>query len=94
MSMLLLALFVGARAGEPKIDLIEPFLNDQVLIHFEVPANRTYVLQYSEKLLTNGVVGAGWTNLWEAPKLPFANHYVWVDTRLRPQRFYRLHVLE
>jgi hypothetical protein len=78
-------------AGTPKIDYIEPFLTTQVLIHFDTEANRTYVLEYTETLV-NGVPGGTWTNLFTAPNIPFDNHYIIVDTRLRPQRFYRLRV--
>ncbi|MFO1512191.1 MAG: hypothetical protein U1F83_04635 [Verrucomicrobiota bacterium] len=80
-----------AGAALPKIELIELFLTNQVLIHFDTEANRTYELQYTETL-TNGVPGGIWTNLFVAPNIPFANHYVIVDTRTRPQRFYRLKV--
>ena len=81
-----------AYPAAPKIDIIELFLNDRVLIHFDTEANRTYQLQYTETL-KNGVPGGNWTNLFVAPNIPFPNHYVVVDTRLRPQRFYRLRVL-
>ena len=81
-----------ARAAEPRIDYIEPFLSTQVLIHFDTDPNRVYELQYTDNLTTNGVVGGSWTNLFVAPSTPFPNHYIVVDTRLRPQRFYRLRV--
>lgn len=87
-----LLLVVGAMRGlaaAPKIDYIELFLTNQVLIHFDTEANRTYELQYTETLV-NGVPGGTWTNLFTAPSIPFPNHYIVVDTRLRPQRFYRL----
>lgn len=80
-----------ANAVTPKIDYIEPFLTTQVLIHFDTEANRTYVLEYTETLVS-GVPGGTWTNLFTAPNIPFENHYIIVDTRLRPQRFYRLRV--
>lgn len=76
----------------PKIDFIELFERDRVLIHFDTEANRSYALQYTETLV-NGIPGGTWTNLFVAPKSLFPNHYVVVDTRLRPQRFYRLRVL-
>lgn len=78
-------------SSPPKIDFIELFLNDRILIHFDTEPNRTYELQYTETL-TNGVPGGSWTNLFMAPSIPFVNHYVVVDTRLQPQRFYRLRV--
>lgn len=86
-----LVLLGTVRAGQPKIELIEPFLTSQVLIHFDTEANRTYELQYTETL-TNGAPGGSWTNLFVAPNAPVQNHYIIVDTRTRPQRFYRLHV--
>jgi len=79
-------------SGPAKIDFIELFEKDRVLIHFDTEANRTYQLQYTETM-TNGVPAGNWTNLFVAPNIPFPNHYVIVDTRLRPQRFYRLRVL-
>jgi hypothetical protein len=86
-----IVLLANAWAGQPKIELIELFLSNQVLIHFDTEANRTYELQYTETL-TNGVPGGNWTNLFVAPNIPFINHYIIVDTRTRPQRFYRLRV--
>ncbi|HEX5218076.1 MAG TPA: hypothetical protein VFZ59_00790 [Verrucomicrobiae bacterium] len=82
----------SAFSAAPKIDLIELFQNNGVLIHFDTEANRTYQLQYTETL-TNGVPGGTWTNLFVAPNIPFPSHYVVLDTPLRPQRFYRLRVL-
>ncbi len=86
-----LALILNAGAQLPKIDLIQPFLGDRVLIHFDTEANLNYELQYTETL-TNGVPGGTWTNLFVAPLLDSPSHYVVVDTGTRPQRFYRLHV--
>jgi hypothetical protein len=87
-----LVLCLPASLGSVKIDFIELFENDRVLIHFDTEANRSYQLQYTETL-TNGVPAGNWTNLFVAPSTPFPGHYVIVDTRLRPQRFYRLRVL-
>ena len=89
-----LALIVTAAAQPPKIDRIEPFLNDWVQIHIDVEANHTYELQYTETLATNGIPGGPWTSLgWTSFNLPDFNHYVVIDTKSRAQRFYRLHVL-
>lgn len=88
-SLLLVVGMMHVSAAVPKIDYIELFLTNQVLIHFDTEANRTYELQYTETLV-NGVPGGTWTNLFTAPSIPFPNHYIVVDTRLRPQRFYRL----
>jgi len=87
--MCLLAALGGALSGQPRIEIIELFLNDRVLIHFDTEPNRTYELQYTETL-TNGVPGGTWTNLFVAPNIPSVGHYIIPDTRLRPQRFYRL----
>src|SRR5262245_36769116 len=45
-------------AAEPHIDLIEPFLTNQVNVHFYTDANRTYTLQFldNSKCTTNGSV--------------------------------------
>jgi hypothetical protein len=86
-----LLLIVGARAGQPKIDLIQPFLTNQVLIHFDTEANRTYELQYIDELAATGS-SARWSNLFVAPLTEFPNHYVVPDTRTSQQRFYRLRV--
>src|SRR5262245_33585972 len=82
------ALMVVAMArlsgAEPHIDRIEPFLTNQVTIHFETDANRTYQLQFLHSQTS------AWSNLYVAPKLPFPNHYVVVDTRTNAARLYRL----
>src|SRR5882762_7388331 len=81
---------LSVRSGEPKIDLIERFQTNYVLIHFDTEANLTYELQYTETL-TNGVPGGTWTNLFVV-NTDYPNHYVVVDAGTRPQRFNRLHV--
>jgi len=96
--MLLLFLFsvalfvVQSFATTPKISYILPFGANQVTIHFDTDANRTYELQYTDCLgcLTNG--GTAWSNLVTFPADSVPNHYVWPDTRTRPSRFYRLRV--
>jgi hypothetical protein len=85
----LLTLADYARAVTPKIDRIEPFVGNQVTIHFDAEANYNYVLQYTETF-TNGIPGGTWTNLFVADKSVFFQHYVVNDTRTRKQRFYRL----
>lgn len=93
--------FVGAvllaasplSGAEPRIDRIEPFESDQVTIHFYTEANRTYTLQYRDKVATNGVPASGiWSNLYTVPSVPFEQHYIIVDTRTNHHRFYRLRV--
>jgi hypothetical protein len=84
----------------PRIDLIEwfPRYPDDVVIHFYTTANRTYTLQYLDRIATNAVVTNSsawgtWSNLYVAPRLLFPDHYVIVDkTTNSRQRFYRLRV--
>lgn len=83
-----LALCFDALAGSPRIYLIEPFVENQVLIHFDTEPNRTYVLQYTSSLSAT----SRWSNLYTAFAFPFPNHFIVTDTRSAPQRFYRLSV--
>jgi hypothetical protein len=79
----------NARAEESRISLIEPFVNNQMLIHFDTEANRTYILQYTSSLSAT----SHWVSI--ATSLvgnPFPDHYIIVDTRSAAQRFYRLSV--
>lgn len=79
---------VGAAPEPPRIDHLEFFLHDQVTIHFDTDANRTYELQFRN--LTPALTP--WTNLFVAPRIPFPNHYIVVDTRTNRARIYRLKV--
>jgi hypothetical protein len=89
-------------AAEPNIYLIELLSSNQVTVHFNTDANRTYTLQYLDSLScpTNGsgacsiynVPTGSWSNLWVAPRLLFPNHYVITDYRTNRMRFYRLKV--
>ncbi len=95
-----LALGHVASADPPRIDHLELFSTNQVTIHFNTEANHTYTLQFIDVLPTsptlttggNGTVSGSWSNLFMAPNIPFADHYVIVDTRARPFRFYRLRI--
>jgi len=73
-------------AEPPKIDHIETFLSDQVTVHFDTEANRTYELQ------SRAATNSAWTNLFVAPRLPFPNHYIVVDSATNRARLYRLRV--
>lgn len=86
------ALLISAKAEQPKIDLIVPFLNNQVAIHFDTEAHRAYELQFSDTLASNGVPAGSWSNLYTVPSDPNQGHYVIVDSRAHKQRFYRLRV--
>jgi hypothetical protein len=78
------SLSVLASELKPHIDRIEPFLTDQVTIHFDTAANYTYQLQYLHLQTGN------WSNHFVAPKVPFPNHYIIVDYRTNGMRLYRL----
>lgn len=83
-----LALTFQARCEQPRIEYIEPFLTNRVLIHFDTEANRTYILQYTSSLN----VTSRWSNMFTGFAFPFPNHYIIVDTNAVPRRFYRLSV--
>ena len=90
----LVAAVVLAGAGVPHIDIIEPFLTNQVLIHFNTDANRAYTVQRCTSFVpsSNGVT-AVWSNIVHVPAQPFNDHFVAVDTnKTLPVRFYRLMV--
>lgn len=85
------SLVLLARAAAPHIELIEPYLNDRVLIHFNTEPYRAYTLQYTSAfVMTSNGITAVWTDLYFAPAFPFVGHYIVPDTRLAPVRFYRL----
>jgi hypothetical protein len=85
-------------AEPPRIDFIEwfPRFPDMVTVHFTVTPNRTYTLQYLDRIgpnavLTNSSTWGTWSNLATVRFPP--DHYVIADTRTNsPQRFYRLRV--
>ena len=87
--------------SEPRVDFVERFSSNQVTIHFNVEANKTYTLQGIDSwTVTNAsnasrafIIGT-WTNVYIAPKLPFLNHYVIVDWRTNVHRLYRLRVTD
>jgi|SRR5437868_2822113 len=83
---------LNVRASSPVIQLIELYSTNQVLIHFDTDANRTYTLQYTDRIGSNGLAGSTWSNLYRAPLLPFPSHYIVPDTRTNRMRFYRLSV--
>jgi len=91
MALLMTAAFFRAHAADPHIEKIERFgtNQNQVLIHFETPANRTTTLQATASLRSP----TEWTNLFVVPRVPFPNHYIIFDAPKEP-RFYRLRVTE
>ncbi len=91
----------SARTEEPKIYLIELFSTNQVLLHFNTDAHRTYTVQYLDlvfpetnraSLSNKKSSPAKWSNLAVLPAIPFPNHYIIVDTRTSHARIYRLSV--
>jgi hypothetical protein len=78
-------------AAQPVIGKIEMYSTNQVLVHFDVQANTTCILQWTDMIPTNRV-SITWSNLWTSPNLPFFEHYIIVDTRTSRHRFYRLQV--
>jgi len=81
-----------ARAATPTIYLIQTYSTNQVLVHFDTEANRTYTLQFTDRSGSNGIAGSTWSNLYQAPLTPFPDHYIVPDTRTNRMRFYRLSV--
>src|SRR5262245_53289738 len=77
-ALLLVATAPRLAAAEPHIYLIERLSTNQVTIHFNTDANRTYALQFldSSTCSTNGGPGCSgskvptgsWSNLWVAPR--------------------------
>jgi hypothetical protein len=82
----------SARSTPPQITLVERYLTNQILLHFDADANRTYVLQYTDKAGTNGFASSTWSNLYTAPLEPFPEHYIVVAYRTNAMRFFRLKV--
>jgi len=79
----------GGNEQEVGVYLVELYRTNEVIVHLNTAPFKTNILQYAGSLGK----GAVWSNLYVAPVLPFTNHYVIVDTRTAPQRFYRLVVL-
>jgi hypothetical protein len=80
---------IQLRAADIRIDRIEKFGTNQVLIHFETEADYKYTLQATDHA-TNGVPAGAWKTIYQAPSFPFPNHHVAADYRTNRQRFYRL----
>jgi hypothetical protein len=78
-------------ANPPQIDYIETLSTNLIVIHFDTAANKVYHLQRTLDL-NGGMESASWIDIYEAPELPFPNHYVVVDYRTNSQGFYRLKV--
>jgi hypothetical protein len=91
MALLMIAAFFRAQAADPHIEKIERFgtNQNQVLIHFETPANRTTTLQATRSLRPP----TEWTNLFVVPPAPSPNLYIIFDVPTSP-RFYRLRITQ
>src|SRR6266576_2758407 len=76
-----------ALATDPHIDFIERYGSNQVTIHFNTDANRTYTLQCS-----SGGNSRTWSNIYTIPSSPFPDHYVVVAPATNGSGFYRLAV--
>src|ERR1022692_4691593 len=74
----------GADSNDVGVYLVELYRTNEVLVHLNTAPSKTNILQYTSSLN----IGSSWSNLYTAPILPFTNHYVIVDTRAAPQRFY------
>jgi len=91
-TLLLALLLLDATAAPPVITRIERWNTNQVLLHFDTEAGRTYHLEYTTNLPVHGLSSATWSNLFTGPNYPFPNHYIIPDTGTNRQRFYRLRV--
>ena len=91
MALLMIAAFFRAHGADPRIEKIERYGTSQneVLIHFETPANRTTTLQATRSLRPP----TEWTNLFVVPRDPSPNHYIILDVPNGP-RFYRLRITQ
>ena len=86
----LLAVFTPADAAPPRFTWITN-INNKVQIHFDTEPNRTYVVQYINRLPTN-ISTTNWSNLYTALSFPISTHQIIQDVRTTPVRFYRLKV--
>src|SRR5689334_8430654 len=96
--ILVAPLCVATRAADPKINGIEPYSTNQVIVHFDTEARRAYSLEYSDSWCystQNNTLTFGcttWKSIFSTPAIPFANHYVIVDSKTNLHRIYRLRV--
>ena len=77
---------------QPRIEYIETYSTNQVLIHYSTPPNQGYVLQRINTLSSNGVILTNWTDMHTGAAVPFEWHWIIKDTRTNQSRFYRLRV--
>lgn len=71
--------------------LIEPFLGDGVLLHFDTAPFRRYQLQATTNLFVSPPGKVTWVTLYTVPSVPFENHYIVLDSRTNaPAKCYRI----
>ena len=82
-----------ATAADPRIDHIDRFQSNSVLVHFDIAASRVYELQACDSL-RNATQNTGWTTLYisQRPPTPFPDHFIYYDPTTNRARFYRLKV--
>ncbi len=61
--------------------LIETFLTDGVLLHFDTVPFRRYELQATTNLSVVPPDKIPWVTLYTVPAVPFENHYIILDSR-------------
>lgn len=61
--------------------LIETFLNDGVLLHFDTLPFRRYELQATTNFSVASPGMIPWVTLYTVPAVPFENHYIILDSR-------------
>jgi hypothetical protein len=81
-----------AQTASPEISFVQLFSTNMIIIHFDTAANRTYYLQYTDKIDANGFASSTWSNLYKVDKTVDPNHYAVPDYRTNKARFYRLMV--
>jgi hypothetical protein len=101
LALVMFACLNFAKAADPHIYLITLFGTNQVLVHFDTEANRTYELQYTYTMQcatnvtgckSNGVPSGGWRTVYTVAQERFPNHYIVPHTRSNAAGVYRLRV--
>src|SRR5438477_11739876 len=88
LAVLLLSIVVACslKGAEPHIDRIDLFSTNYVLLHFDTIPNKKNILQYTGTLGSS----SNWINIQVFDPEPGVTHWVWPDTRVSTQRFFRL----
>jgi hypothetical protein len=73
--------------------MITRFGSNQVLVHFDTEANRTYELQSATgSPCTTNLSACGWRTIYTVRREPFPNHYIVPDYCTNRAGVYRLRV--